>query len=198
MSTNLNCPKCNQPTVMMIDHDPLDLQTVPFANEIYGRFVCLQAGCHHKFYQSLNISVPEKKEEANPLMIVAHREIPREIIENVFVTALEGGSNHWYFLNSDAIDAIRKAVPKSVDPYLSTAISKAILDHGVEVPVSDIEDDESVLGVISLKTMNERLTALANNEAVKWAFDYEMNEEGDASSSDVWFQYMTMGAVEFG
>ena len=131
-------------------------------------------------------------------MIVAHREIPRSVIENVFVTALEGGSNYWYFLNSDAIDAIRKAVPKSVDPYLSTAISKAILDHGVEVPVSDAEDEENILGVISLKTMNERLTALANDKGAKWAFDYEMNDEGDASSSDVWFQYMTMGAVEFG
>jgi hypothetical protein len=130
-------------------------------------------------------------------MIVAHTEIPRQVIENVFVTALEGGSNYWYFLNKDAIDAIRKAVPKDVDPYLSTAISKAILDHGVEVPVSDVEDEESVLGVISLKTINERLTALANDKSYKWAFDAEMKEEGDAESSDVWFQYMAMGQVDF-
>jgi hypothetical protein len=197
MSKTLACPKCNQETVMMIDHDPLDLQTVPFVSEIYGRFVCLQAGCHHKFYQWLFVSVPEKKQEASPLMIVAHTEIPRQVIENVFVTALEGGSNYWYFLNKDATDDIRKAVPKDVDPYLSTAISKAILDHGVEVPVSDVEDEESVLGVISLKTINERLTALANDKRYKWAFDAEMKEEGDAESSDVWFQYMAMGQVDF-
>lgn len=130
-------------------------------------------------------------------MIVIQKEIPRQVIEDVLVTALEGGSNYWYYLPDRSIDAILKAVPKEVDPYLSTAISKAILDHGVEVAICDVENDDEELGVISMKTLQERLQKLATSDGYKWAFDAEMNGDGDAESSDVWMQFMAMGEVQF-
>jgi len=129
-------------------------------------------------------------------MIVVKTAIPRQIIESVFVTALEGGSNYWYFLPEASVKAIREAVPKSVDPYLSTAISKAIIDHGVEVAINDAENEDEELGVISMRTMPERLQKLYTE--AQWAFDQEMQENGDASSSDVWMQYMAFGEVVFG
>lgn len=129
-------------------------------------------------------------------MIVINTEIPRQVIEDVFVTALEGGSNYWYFLPEKSVNAIRKAVPKSVEPYLSIAISKAIIDHGVEVGINDAEDEDEELGVISMKTMPERLQKLFTES--KWAFDNEIDGSGDASSSDVWLQYMAFGEVIFG
>jgi hypothetical protein len=129
-------------------------------------------------------------------MIVINTEIPRQVIEDVFVTALEGGSNYWYFLPEKSVNAIRKAVPKSVEPYLSIAISKAIIDHGVEVGINDAEDEDEELGVISMKTMPERLHKLSTES--KWAFDNEIDGSGDASSSDVWLQYMAFGEVIFG
>lgn len=129
-------------------------------------------------------------------MIVINTEIPRQVIEDVFVTALEGGSNYWYFLPEKSVNAIRKAVPKSVEPYLSIAISKAIIDHGVEVGINDAEDEDEELGVISMKTMPERLHKLFTES--KWAFDNEIDGSGDASSSDVWLQYMAFGEVIFG
>ena len=129
-------------------------------------------------------------------MIVINTEIPRQVIEDVFVTALEGGSNYWYFLPEKSVNAIREAVPKSVEPYLSIAISKAIIDHGVEVGINDAEDEDEELGVISMKTMPERLQKLSTES--KWAFDNEIDEKGDASSSDVWLQYMAFGEVIFG
>jgi len=129
-------------------------------------------------------------------MIVINTEIPRQVIEDVFVTALEGGSNYWYFLPEKSVNAIRKAVPKSVEPYLSIAISKAIIDHGVEVGINDAEDEDEELGVISMKTMPKRLQKLSTES--KWAFDNEIDGSGDASSSDVWLQYMAFGEVIFG
>ena len=129
-------------------------------------------------------------------MIVINTEIPRQVIEDVFVTALEGGSNYWYFLPEKSVNAIRKAVPKSVEPYLSIAISKAIIDHGVEVGINDAEDEDEELGVISMKTMPERLQKLFTES--KWAFDYEIDGSGDASSSDIWLQYMAFGEIIFG
>ena len=123
--------------------------------------------------------------------------VKREVLEDVFVTALEGGSNYWYFLPDHSIEAIRKAVPKEEDPYLSTAILKAILDHDVKVAVNDAENEEEVIGVITRGTMQARLQLLADSEE-RWALERHMREEGDAGSADVVFQYLTMGEVVYG
>jgi hypothetical protein len=123
--------------------------------------------------------------------------VKREVLEDVFVTALEGGSNYWYFLPEHSIQAIRRAVPKSEDPYLSTAILKAILDHDVKVAINDADDEENVVGVITRGTMQARLQMLADSE-LKWALDAHIKEEGDAESADIVFQYIAMGEVIYG
>ena len=123
--------------------------------------------------------------------------VKREVLEDVFVTALEGGSNYWYYLPEESIKAIRKAVPKSEDPYLSTAILKAILDHDVKVPINDAENEDEVIGVITRGTMQARLQLLAES-GNKWALERHIKEEGDAESADIVFQYLTMGEVVYG
>jgi hypothetical protein len=123
--------------------------------------------------------------------------VKREVLEDVFVTALEGGSNSWYYLPDESIKAIRKAVPKSEDPYLSTAILTAILDHDVKVAINDAEDEEEVIGVITRGTMQARLQLLSDSNE-RWALERHMRQEGDAGSADVVFQYLTMGEVVYG
>lgn len=123
--------------------------------------------------------------------------ISREVLEDIFVTALEGGSNYWYFLSDKAVSKIRKAIPKEEDPYLSTAILKAILDHNVSIPINDVEDEEEVVGVISKATMEARLQLLMDSEQ-KWALDAHIKEEGDADSADIVLQYLAMGEVVYG
>ena len=126
--------------------------------------------------------------------------ISREALDSVFVTALEGGSNYWYTLSEKATTSVRKAVPKSKNPYFASAMLEAVLDHNVEVPINDVEeedDEDSVLGVISLATMNERLQKLAESDDA-WALDEVLDEEYDATSADVVFQYIVMGEVVFG
>jgi len=123
--------------------------------------------------------------------------VKREVLEDIFVTALEGGSNYWYYLPEESIKAIRKAVPKEEDPYLSTAILKAILDHDVKIAVNDAENEDEVIGVITRGTMQARLQLLADSNE-RWALERHMREEGDAGSADVVFQYLTMGEVIYG
>jgi len=124
--------------------------------------------------------------------------IPREVLENVCVTAIEGGSNYWYHLSDEAYRVIRKVVPKNEDSYISTAMIKAVLDNNVEVPISDAEDESEVLGHLSVKTLSERLQKLSESESYKWALNNELNNEGDADSSDIVFQWMVMGEAVFG
>ena len=123
--------------------------------------------------------------------------VSREVLEDIFVTALEGGSNYWYYLPAESIIAIRKAVPKSEDPYLSTAILKAILDHDVKIPINDVENEDEVIGIITRGTMQARLQLLSDSKE-RWALEAHMREEGDAGSADVVFQYLTMGEVVYG
>lgn len=129
--------------------------------------------------------------------ITINQSISREVLEDIFVTALEGGSNYWYYLPEESIIAIRKAVPKSEDPYLSTAILKAILDHDVKVLVNDAEQEDELIGIISKSTMQARLQLLSDSDS-RWALESHVREEGDASSADVVFQYLAMGEVVYG
>ena len=122
----------------------------------------------------------------------------RQLLENIFVTAIEGGSNYWYFINNANHHKIRKAVPKSDDPYFATAMLSAILDHGVEVEVHDSENEDEVLGVLKLSDMDERMKELDKNPNFMWALEAEENGEGDAETSDIIFQYLVMGDVCFG
>jgi hypothetical protein len=123
-------------------------------------------------------------------------ELSREVLEDIFVTAIEGGSNYWYFLSEDAVRLIRKVVPKQEEQCLSVATYKAVM-KGVEVPIHDVENEDEQIGLISLETMQQRLQDLYNSDN-RWAIERHINEEGDADSADVVFQYMTMGEVIYG
>lgn len=123
--------------------------------------------------------------------------IPRHILEDIFVTAIEGGSNYWYFLPDESIEAIRKAVPQQEDPYLSTAILKAVLDHDVKVAINDAENEDNVVGVITRSTMQGRLQLLADSNE-SYALEAHLREQGDAGTADVVFQYIAMGEVVYG
>lgn len=125
-------------------------------------------------------------------------EVDRDILENVFVTAIEGGSNHWCYLGDEAIDIIRRVIPKDDDKFLSTALLSAVLDHGAVVPVNDAENEDDVLGYLNRDTFKERLESLMANEDYSWSLMNEILESGDSSSSDIVFQYLVMGEAIFG
>ena len=123
-------------------------------------------------------------------------EIDDSVLEDVFVTAIEGGSNYWYFLSDEAVKLIRRVVPREEEPCLSVATFKAVM-KGTIIPINDVENEDEVIGLISLKAMADRLSKLATGDN-KWALQAHMNEEGDADSADIVFQYMAMGEVIYG
>lgn len=122
----------------------------------------------------------------------------RDILENIFVTALEGGSNYWYTIPSKEVKKIRKAVPKTDEPALSMAMFMAIFDKDVEVAIHDVENPEECLGTLSRASIMESLNALADNENFRRFWEAELNEDGDGDTSDAIFQYLVMGEIVFG
>lgn len=125
------------------------------------------------------------------------RTIDRDVLENVFVTAIEGGSNYWYFLRDDTIEVIRSYVPKEVDPCISTAILKA-LEKGLVIEIHDAEDEDSLVGELNMDTFATRLQKLYDDTNYSSALALEIEGNGDAYSSDVVFQYLAMGEVVYG
>lgn len=123
--------------------------------------------------------------------------VSRETMENIFVTALEGGCNYWYYLSKDAVTRVRKAVPKSEEQCLSVAIFKAVYDHDVEVPINDIENPSEVLGVLNKSELPLRLNKMIDDGHIDYIVS-EIREEGDANTSDVIFQYLVMNEITFG
>jgi hypothetical protein len=122
----------------------------------------------------------------------------RDILENIFVTALEGGSNYWYYLSKPAYDIIRSVVPKEEDAYLSTAFLKAVLDHGQSIPINDAENIHDVLGYVSAETLYNRLENLNNDKGLRYCLNSEIDGIGDAETSDVCFQFIVMNEYVFG
>ena len=130
------------------------------------------------------------------MKIALTKTIDDQVLENIFVTAIEGGSNYWYFLSDEAIAIIRGYVPDSDDPYLSTAIYKAI-KLGAVIPINDAENEDDVIGQLSINTFATRLQKMyddGNGDAL----EAEIREEGDAGTSDIVFQYLAMGEIVFG
>lgn len=125
-------------------------------------------------------------------------DVSREVLENIIITALEGGSNYWYYLSDEAVDIVNKAVPKGENTSFSQRLFNAVFDNGAVVPIHDAEGDEDdePIGYLDINTFQERLELCAS-EAL-WALQEEIDERGDAGSSDVVFQYLALGELVYG
>ena len=131
------------------------------------------------------------------IKIKMEREITRENLEDIFVTAIEGGSNYWYYFDEYACDIIRVAVPQSVEPAFSMAAFLAVVEHKVKVPVFDVETEE-IVGILNVEKFQERFQALFNDERCRTALINMLDGDGDSSDADVVFQYLSMGEVIYG
>jgi hypothetical protein len=116
----------------------------------------------------------------------------RRVLEDTFVTALEGGSNYWVYIDQNTLSKVKKdGVP------LSIAIFNAVMD-GMEIEVLDIEGDGDVLGTLNLKTMADNLNLMMKSEVHSQSLFNVMRSDFDANDADVVFQYLVMGEVIFG
>lgn len=125
-------------------------------------------------------------------------DVSREVLESIFITAIEGGSNYWCEFSDEAIDIVNNSVPKDGVTSFAERLFKAVYDNGAVVPIHDAEGDEDdePIGELSADSMREGLRRCAN-EAM-WALQNEIDEDGDAQSSDVVFQYLALGELVYG
>lgn len=128
-----------------------------------------------------------------------------QLYEDLVITALEGGSNYWYYLPDLSM------VPKDKTTPLSILIFRAAM-NGARIPVSEAEDPEHILGYLTkdgMLTALDRLsrgegTPIRENGKVVRTLTYGnqvaniVDGNWDANSADVWFQMAVMGEVIYG
>lgn len=125
-------------------------------------------------------------------------DVSREVLESIFITAIEGGSNYWYYIGEEAVKAINSVCPRASGMAFSERVFTAVYDYGVEVALHDIEDiNGEPIGVLSKDTFKERLERCAN-EGGMWALQQEIDEQGDATTSDAVFQYLALNDLVYG
>lgn len=115
-------------------------------------------------------------------------EISDQRIKDALITALEGGSNYWYFVNFD-----KGNIPLKVDCAMSEHIVNSVMD-GHYVAIEDIETGEN-LGVLSHSSIEKGLQLLSKDYP---SIAASITDHLDASESDILLQLCVMGEVVFG
>jgi hypothetical protein len=133
--------------------------------------------------------------------ITIKKEISFEMIENIIVTAIEGGSNYWYFLDLKKATNMPPREQNGEIVPLSIRIAQGVFnDPDFRLPVFDLEsedeDEMDELGVLSQESMRNAIGLTMNDYKNTWHNLEE--EEFDAGDADVLFQLAVMGEVVFG
>lgn len=134
-------------------------------------------------------------------------QITKEQIIDVFVTALEGGSNYWYHI-LDVPKEITYMVKQENIPF-SEACGKYVLDGG-ELTIYDVDEVDNMedgdndyakdkpnpLGVINMDSLLDTISIMKKEYPEK--YENIIMDEYDADDADVFFQIATMGEIAFG
>ena len=120
--------------------------------------------------------------------------VDNDAMENIFVTALEGGSNYWYDIQDYTLEIVRSVEP---DGPLSVATWKAIAEHGAEIDVYDAES-EDILGTLTYDSIKDRLQLINDEGQALVCMMNMITGDYDAGDADAVFQYLVMGEVAFG
>jgi hypothetical protein len=123
--------------------------------------------------------------------------ITQTTLEDAIITALEGGSNYWYQLNTDEF---KKDLP-SPERCLSERIGEALYNNpDFKLNVYDLEsedeDNPELLGTVTQASCVKAFQLMAEKHSD--AFGNLMSENYDANDADIFFQLATMGEVTFG
>lgn len=123
-------------------------------------------------------------------------EISNELINDLLCTALEGGSNYWYYLG----DVDRTHFIKG-ETFVDNLTRSFLADKDYKLPVYDIEsaeefEDMDKLGDVTYDSMQRAFILMAQDYPKTFASATSSNM--DADDADVWFQLATMGEVVFG
>lgn len=146
-----------------------------------------------------------KKYEEEKLKARESRTFGKEDIINLFVDALEGGSNYWYHIRHLPNEISYKA--KEMGQSVSEAIGEYILKGGYvqfydaeeeydEDDYTETHSDNGLLGTVDMDSILEAITIIKRDYPDVW--ENILDEQYDANDADIFLQLCVMGDVVFG
>ena len=111
-----------------------------------------------------------------------------EIINDLLITAMEGGSNYWYGIEEKLLPDNKEA--KGIYP------SDVVIKHKGELIIGDVEGLDDTLGKVTLDRCYKALELVLINDPEMYV--RIMTGDYDASDADVFFQYAVMKEVVYG
>lgn len=147
-----------------------------------------------------------EQEKLDKIERLKGKEITKENLIDLFVTALEGGSNNWYYI-LNVPNEVRE-IMKTDNLALSEAIGEFVLKGG-EVEIRDVEsidfdkirdeeysDTGEILGYVNIDSLLDAINIIKKD----YPDTYEniLDENYDAIDADIFFQIATMGEIVFG
>jgi hypothetical protein len=120
-------------------------------------------------------------------------------LESIFVTALEGGSNHWIDFSSSTFKHLK-------DKYSQMPFSERVYNEFISGGVIDVldaegdEDESDVIGQISLATAPSRLAKMIDDGFIWSHADISelLDGSADAIAADIVLQYLALGEIVYG
>ena len=113
----------------------------------------------------------------------------------LLTSALEGGSNYWLDLPKSTWDKIKKYKVVGDNNYISDLFLRAI-EGGETLDIIDVEDENEILGTISLKSMRKGEKTMIKDYTQHFAA--AISEGGDAETGDVYLQLCIFNDVVYG
>jgi|TARA_R100000479_G_C6336842_1_gene183718 hypothetical protein len=136
--------------------------------------------------------------------------IPTESLEEMLVTALEGGINYWGCLDGEDISVFQKWFDEKIEAgelKRDESIHYKWMDAMFQgcphkIAVYDVEEYDEVelepLGYLSMEKISEGLQLAMRDYPKVYAQHFPEYESGDVISADVLFQLIVMGDVVYG
>jgi hypothetical protein len=146
-----------------------------------------------------------------------NRNLTKEDIIDLFVTALEGGSNHWYYMDlPDDINSYGQSTSEAVgefilqggkiyfydvEEYERVIRNKEKGEYDIQGDVIDQKSfdddiDETYLGYVDMNHILEAITIIKKDYPEIW--ERILLEQEDSGDADVFLQLCVMGDVVYG
>lgn len=135
--------------------------------------------------------IETETEIASEITYTGYVNVPLSVVDNLITTALEGGSNYWYFIPD-------RNIPTPDGFVRNSSIHYEFLDKVYQGSILPIHDDEN----------NERLGEITNatiQRGIRLMFEVypqlmadAIKEDYDADCADLFLQLVVMGEIVYG
>lgn len=120
--------------------------------------------------------------------------IKEEDIASLIITALEGGSNYWYFLRGMEEHLGTDKEWEEAEGYWEI-LENRLQEGTLNLPVYDIENPDDLLGTMTSESVVKALQTMSTDYPVH--FNDFITGRYDASTGDIFFQLAVMGDITF-